>query len=216
MQDIRFPFLMVFLILMSFSVRPQGSKFRGFIHGGITASQISGDGAYGFVQFGAYAGPGIQMNLSERWNLAYSLVFNQKGSRIYKSSNSINTYRLRVNYAESPFLVGYEYRKINFAAGPYLGVKINQRESTQFGIVEDPRIFNRFDFGAQFQVAYPLTEKIRVNLAYQNSLIPVRAHASQLAYPPSNFILGDWHRKLLDKGQYFSLLTLYFSYSLGN
>ena len=189
--------------------------FSGNLIGGISSSQISGDGAAGFVQFGVYAGIGAEAKINDTWSFHGNLMFNQKGSRVYKSSTSINTYRLRVNYIEIPVLLDYKYQKFSGQLGPYLGVKINQKEQTQFGIIDNPREFKPFDFGIQAQFSYQLKERWKLSLAFQNSLIPVRAHESQLAYPPSNFVLGEWHQKQLDKGQYYTTLMLFLSYQLG-
>lgn len=190
--------------------------FSGNLIGGISSSQISGDGTEGFVQFGAYAGVGAEATINEAWALHGNLLFNQKGARVYKSSNSIKTYRLRVNYIEVPILLDYKYQKFSGQLGPYLGVKINQKEQTEFGVTENPREFELFDFGIQAQLSYQIKERIKLSLAFQNSILPVRAHDSQMAYSPSNFVLGDFHQELLDKGQYFTTLMLLVSYQLGN
>ena len=199
-----------------FTLNLNAQTFSGNLIGGISSGQASGDGTEGFVQFGVYAGIGGEARISEVWALRGNLVFNQKGSRIYKSKTSINTYRLRVNYVELPILLDYKYQKFSGQLGPYLGVKINQKERTQFGVVENPRQFERFDVGIQAQISYQLKERFKISLAFQNSLLPVRPHASQMAYPPSNFVLGEWHQKLLDKGQYFTTLMLFLSYRLGH
>ncbi|MEX1190816.1 MAG: porin family protein [Brumimicrobium sp.] len=189
--------------------------FTGHLLGGLSSSQISGDGTEGFVQFGVYAGIGTKAEISDIWSLSGSLIFNQKGSRVYKSSNSINTYRLRVNYIETPILLGYAYKKWLIQTGPYLGVKINQREKTEYGITENPRQFKPLDLGLQLQVSYQIKDRLNLTLAFQNSLLPVREHAQEMAYSPSNFVLGEFHQELLDKGQYFTTLMLFVSYRLG-
>jgi hypothetical protein len=203
------------LFLMS-TLYLNAQTFSGNLIGGLSSGQASGDGTNGFVQFGVYAGIGAEARINDVWSLHGNLMFNQKGARIYKSKNSINTYRLRVNYVELPILLDYKYQKFSVQLGPYLGVKINQKERTQFGVIENPRQFESLDVGIQAQISYQLKERFKLSLAFQNSLLPVRPHASQLAYPPSNFVLGDWHQKQLDKGQYFTTLMLFLSYRLGH
>jgi hypothetical protein len=199
-----------------FSIQSYAQTFTGNLIGGLSSSQISGDGTNGFVQFGAYAGIGAEATINESWSLHGNLLFNQKGARVYKSSNNFNTYRLRVNYIEFPILLDYKYQKISGQLGPYLGVKINQKERTQFGITENAREFKSFDFGIQAQISYQLKERFKLSLAFQNSILPVRQHDSQMAFPPSNFVLGEFHQKLLNKGQYFTTLMLYLSFSFGS
>lgn len=202
-------------LVLLFTIQISAQTFQGNLIGGISSSQISGDGTEGFVQFGVYAGIGAEAKLNDTWSLHGNLMFNQKGARVYKSSNSINTYRLRVNYIEVPILLDYKYQKFSGQLGPYLGVKMNQKERTQFGVTENPRQFDLFDVGIQTQISYQLKERFKLSLAFQNSILPVRPHASQLAYPPSNFVLGEWHQKQLDKGQYFTTLMLFLSYKIG-
>lgn len=207
-------FISALYLLLSLNTAAQ--TFSGHLIGGISSGQASGDGTNGYVQFGVYAGIGAEARINDIWSLHGNLMFNQKGSRIYKSSNSINTYRLRVNYVELPVLLDYKYEKFSGQLGPYLGVKINQKERTQFGVIENPRPFNTFDIGIQAQISYQLKERFKLSLAFQNSLLPVRPHESQLAYPPSNFVIGEWHQELLDQGQYFTTLMLFLSYRLGS
>jgi hypothetical protein len=202
------------LCLMS-TLDLDAQTFSGNLVGGISSSQASGDGTEGFVQFGVYAGIGAEAKLNDTWSLHGNLMFNQKGARVYKSSNSINTYRLRVNYVELPILIDYNYQKFSGQLGPYLGVKINQKEQTQFGVIENPREFELFDIGIQAQLSYQLKERFTLSLAFQNSILPVRPHDAQMAFSPANFVLGEWHQKQLDKGQYFTTLMLFLSYRLG-
>ncbi len=183
-------------------------SFTPSVQAGITASQISGDGAYGFVQFGGIAGGSINYNWGADWSVNFGIRANQKGARIYKSSSSINTYRLRVNYIETPLSLKYAYKSFRFSVAPVFGVKINQRERTQFGEVDNPRIFKDTEWSAQFSIQYVFKEPWSIKLSYQNSLTPVRNHKIDQAYPPSNFVLGEFHQKLLNKGQYFSALSI--------
>lgn len=189
-------------------------KFEGRIGAGLTASQISGDGAYGFVQFGAMAGGEVSYVFNNEWKGVFGLRFNQKGSRIYKSKNSVDTYRLRVNYIEAPILARYTFEKLSLGVGPVLGVKINQRERTQFGEIEDPRVFDPLELGLEFNVDYQLKEKWNVRLLYQNSVLAVRDHQVDQAFPPALFVLGTWHQKMLNQGQYFTSLSIVLTYQL--
>ncbi|MGM0479126.1 MAG: porin family protein [Bacteroidota bacterium] len=188
-------------------------SFTPALRAGITAGQISGDGAYGFVQFGGVAGGSVTYNWNADWSVRFGIRANQKGARIYKTKNSINTYRLRVNYIETPLSLKYAHKSFRFSVAPVFGVKINQRERTQYGDIEDPRTFDTFEWSAQFGVEYIFKAPWSIQLSYQNSLVPVRAHKINQAYPPANFVLGEFHQKLLNKGQYFSSLSLALVYT---
>jgi hypothetical protein len=190
----------------------QAQQFSARVNGGLTASQISGDGAYGFVQFGAMIGGEVGLAFNDEWSSSFGIRFNQKGSRIYKSNNSINTYRLRVNFIEAPLLLQYSLQKLTFAAGPVLGVMINQKERTQFGQIENLRAFDPFELGFEFNIGYEIKEGLRLRLLYQNSILAVRDHSIDQAFPPANFVLGSLHQKMLDQGQYFTSLSLVVCY----
>lgn len=183
-------------------------QFSARVNGGLTSSQISGDGAYGFVQFGAMIGGEVGLSFNDDWSSSFGIRFNQKGSRIYKSNNSINTYRLRVNFIEAPLLLQYSLDELTFSAGPVLGVMINQKERTQFGEIENPREFYPFELGFEFNIGYKIKETLSLKLLYQNSILAVRDHPIDQAYPPANFVLGSLHQKMLDQGQYFTSLSL--------
>lgn len=175
---------------------------------GITASQISGDGFYGFGQFGANLFGGVEWSAPAGFGGALALGFNQKGARKYQTANDFTTYRLRVNYLEIPVFLTYRWDKFRFGAGPGLNVRINHRERSMFGDIQPERSFMPFEFALNGCVAYELRDRVFLNLWFQNSLLPARAHVSGQVYPPNNFILGAWHTALLDRGQYFTSLML--------
>jgi hypothetical protein len=191
-----------------------GQNFRLGIIGGLTSSQISGDGIYGFSQFGAIAGADVNYKFNESWSASFGLQFNQKGARNFQSQTVYSAYRLRVNYIEAPVMVNYHLNKLQFSAGLYLGVKVNQKERNSFGAVDPVRNFKSFDFGGQLGVNYEIKENWQVELRFQNSLIPVRDHLANQVYPPNLFVLGDWHQKILDQGQYYTSLSLVVRWSI--
>jgi hypothetical protein len=189
-----------------------GQKFSLGIIGGVTSSQVSGDGFYGFAQFGAIAGADINYKINKKWSASFGLQFNQKGARTYPSEKSTLVYRLRVNYVEAPLTLNYHINKLKISAGFYLGVKTNQKERTSFGAIIPERQFKQLDFGGQLGINYSFSENWQLELRFQNSLLPVRMHKSTQAYPPALFILGDWHQNMLNKGQYYTSLSLVLRY----
>ena len=119
---------------------------------------------------------------------------------------------MRVNFIEAPLLLQYSLQKLTFAAGPVLGVMINQKERTQFGQIENLRAFDPFELGFEFNIGYEIKEGLRLKLLYQNSILAVRDHSIDQAFPPANFVLGSLHQKMLDQGQYFTSLSLVVCY----
>lgn len=202
------------IVLIGFCFLTTAQQFEARVGAGLTSSQISGDGTYGFVQFGVIAGGEVAYSFNEDWKGIFGLRFNQKGSRIYKSKNSVDTYRLRVNYLEAPLLASYTFDQLSIGLGPVLGVKINQRERTQFGDIEDPRIFDPLELGVEFHLDYQIKERWNARLMYQNSVLAVRDHQTDQAFPPALFVLGTFHQKMLNQGQYFTSLSLVLTYQL--
>lgn len=206
--------IIIFLSCMISIQYSYGQRFSLGIIGGVTSSQISGDGIYGFAQFGVVVGADVNYEINEDWSASLGLQFNQKGARNYRSETVYSAYRLRANYVEAPFMVNYHLNKWQFNAGLYLGVKVNHKERNSFGPVDPVRNFKALDIGGQLGVNYSFKEDWQVELRFQNSLIPVRDHKIDQAYPPSLFVIGEWHQKMLDKGQYFTSLSLILRYSI--
>lgn len=209
---IRKYFLLLSILPFIHPLSSIGQQFNLEIIGGVTSSQISGDGFYGFAQFGAIAGADVNYKINDDWSSSFGLQFNQKGARTYTSEKSSIIYRLRVNYVEAPINLNYHFNKVSIRAGFYLGVKINQKERTSFGPIDPVRPFNTFDFGGQLGINYAITDNWQVELRFQNSLIPVREHLGPQAFSPALFLMGDWHQSMLNEGQYYTSLSLVLRY----
>lgn len=207
MIKINFLLIVLFVSCFCFSQR----TFHGFASAGFSSSQISGDGFYGFGQFGMCAGIGVRTDISDVLRLSGQLAFNQKGARKYQN-NDFTTYRLRANYIEVPILIHYNIEKWSIGSGFGFNYRLNHRERSMFGNISPDREFKAFELAFHFGVDYQLNEQLSLGIGYQNSVIPVRDHSSTQVFPPNNFILGDWHNKLLNKGQYFSSLQLKMTY----
>ncbi|RFC53497.1 porin family protein [Brumimicrobium aurantiacum] len=191
-----------------------GQKFSMKILGGLTSSQISGDGIYGFAQFGGILGAETSYKIKDHLSASIGLQFNQKGARNYQSSSVYSAYRLRVNYLEVPFTLNYQIDRFTINPGLYFGVKINQKERNTFGAIEPYHEFKPFDFGLQLGVAYTINDNWDVEGRFQNSILPVRNHANEQAYPPALFVFGTWHQKMLSQGQFFTSLSLVLKYRI--
>ena len=196
----------VFSLLFA-SVGFSQKTFQGFVSAGLTSSQISGDGFYGFGQFGANAGLGTRVELSDFFSVSGQISFNQKGTRKYQN-NDFTTYRLRVNYIEVPLLVQYAIKKWQIVSGVGFNYRINHRERSMFGDILPERSFKGFELAFHLGLDYQLNDQFSIGIGYQNSILPVRDHVTNQVFPPNNFVVGDWHNDLLNQGQYFSSLQL--------
>ncbi|PKR80230.1 hypothetical protein CW751_11255 [Brumimicrobium salinarum] len=187
-------------------------QFSLEMFGGATSSQISGDGHYGFAQFGLNTGLNLNYQINTDWSANFGLQFNQKGARTYPSKQTSVVYRLRVNYIEVPVHIQYQFDRLSVGGGLYLGVKINQKERTSFGAVEPEHAFKSLTMGGLVDLKYAFHEKWGLTLRFQNDLIPVRSHKGNQVIAPALFIFGNWHQQLLNKGQYHTSLSLLMHY----
>lgn len=205
----------VLVIMLFFSIQLNGQqRFFSSLLAGTSASQISGDDTNGFAQFGFYLGGQIRYQSNSTWSYSMGLLLNQKGARRFQSLGPKSTYRLRVNYIDVPILAHYTWENLEFTLGPALNVKINQKERTEFGEVDDQRIFKPVEFAIQGGIEYTFKEQWGIRLMYQNSFIPVRKHSPEyLVNSIPNTLIEEWFDEILRKGQYFSLFSLSISYS---
>lgn len=212
MFSLKYHLLTVSFICVCFTVNAQ--RFTLNLVGGITSSQISGDGNYGFAQFGGVLGAEVNYNWNDKWSTSLGLEVNQKGARTYQKKTSYNAYRLRVNYAEVPVVMNYSYRKWQFRLGLYGGVRINSKERDSYGDITPKREFYPFELGVLAEIAYSFHPQWSLGLRFQNSILPVRDHQTEQLKAPSLFVLGDWHQELLNQGQYYTSLSLLIKYTI--
>jgi hypothetical protein len=169
-------------IYICFSLNAQ--SFSGGILAGFSASQYDGDGYSGFHRVGGIAGVYVGHSISKKFSWNMEIKYIQKGS--YQNPNPdplffSRKYDLRLNYAEIPFLIKYDYKyKLSFEAGLGLGYLAGHYERLD-DIDRYPngdRPFHKFELSYQLGGYYQITKRLSVNLRYLYSLLPVRPHES--------------------------------------
>ena len=99
--------LLAFLIATPSLLHAQIIKGEVFLGGNMT--QVDGDECYGFKKFGAHAGAGALIPLTNWMDIGLEVLFNQKGAYKRKAITSNSTfpyaYNLRLNYAEIPVMI---------------------------------------------------------------------------------------------------------------
>lgn len=209
-------YFLIFLLFKISNISQAQRTYELDLVGGITSSQISGDGLAGFSQFGLHLGGLINSELNDHWELNFGLIWNQKGARSYQSFPSLIVYRLRANYIEIPLLFRY---KINYDDLDYFfveaGISVNRlahyRERTSAESITD-RPFRNFELSGVGNIGYQFMDEWALVIQFQNSILPVRPHLVDMALPPANIILGDIHRRLYELGQYYTTLSLQVRY----
>lgn len=192
-----------FIIFMIIPLSSYSQSFKGGILAGISATEISGDRLEGPNKPGIYAGAFVYHDLTPKSSLQMEIDFIQKGSRNNPDSTSTKEYLLRLNYIEIPFHYRYNFHpKMSMEVGLSYGVLINKYE--RVGGYEYNRIepaFKNGDLSFNIGFFYSITEKLRFNLRYSNSVLHVRPHGSGATYR-------------LNKGQYNEVLSFVFFYQL--
>lgn len=194
-------YILIIIIVVPFYSYSQ--SFKGGILAGVSASEISGDRLEGPNKPGIYAGAFVYHDLTMKSSLQMELNFIQKGSRNNPDTASPEAYLLRLNYIEIPFHYRYNFHpKMSLEVGLSYGVLIHKYEQVD-GYAYD-RITPRFkngDFSFNIGFFYSITERLRFNIRYSNSILHVRPHGSGATY-------------MLNKGQYNEVLSFVFFYQL--
>ncbi|MFH0895540.1 MAG: porin family protein [Bacteroidota bacterium] len=195
----KFRFLFFFLFVSIAGMQAQ--SFNGGLLGGISASQISGDGLSGFDKAGIIFGGFTRWDFTEKTAFQMEMAYVQKGSRRNADPNkgSYFWYRLRLDYIDTYFLFKYTIKKVLLEAGPSFGYLIRQQEEGTG--ISQPRDFFHQDISLNAGLGYKINEKLRFNLRYGETffMTPVRKKDAESS---SFFIRGQYHSVLSFTLQY--------------
>jgi hypothetical protein len=192
----------IFVLLILLSIKSlTAQEFNGGVLGGLSASEISGDGKWGPNKAGIYAGFFVNRYFSTRSSVQMELDYIQKGSRENPdSTNNYNFYLLRLNYIEMPLHYKYDFHeKATLEAGLSLGVLVHSYEEGNPGNPVSGGDFSKTDLSLNIGAYYTFIENFRINVRYSNSLIKVRDHSSGATYR-------------LNQGQYNEVLSFTIHY----
>mgnify|MGYP006180686489 CR=1 FL=1 len=164
--------LIALILLLTNSLSAQNFD-AGFV-GGLTMSQISGDGLAGFDKAGARIGAYISYPIPrKKMNFEVGMQYVQKGSRM-PSGKSISNYSMNLHYLEIPITVNYAFKNgLIVESGLGSGILFSYSEEDAIGDLNgvSPNIFG-LDFICGIQ--YQLFKHVKFNLRYGNSLLAIR------------------------------------------
>ena len=164
--------LIALILLLTNSLSAQNFD-AGFV-GGLTMSQISGDGLAGFDKAGARIGAYISYPIPrKKMNFEVGMQYVQKGSRM-PSVKSISNYSMNLHYLEIPITVNYAFKNgLIIESGLGSGILFSYSEEDAIGDLNgvSPNIFG-LDFICGIQ--YQLFKHVKFNLRYGNSLLAIR------------------------------------------
>lgn len=168
---------------------------------GLIGSQVSGDGIYGFNQFGLRVGAASRISFKKNWGMSIGIFYSQKGSRKWSSKTSFYEYRLRIHYIDVPVLASYQLKSFLFRLGPSINTYVGHKERDSYGTINANRSFKRFELSVDAFIDYFFTDHFWVGLHFSNSVTPIRPHSAGQSY--------KWNL-----GQYNTLLSLNLGYLL--
>lgn len=186
--------------------------FNAGIDIGATSSQISGDGFYGFGQFGLTGSAFTTIRWDDHWKTTLQIGWNAKGARKYLSTNNNVAYRLRANYIDIPIWMEYRYKSWQFFAGPSFNVHVNHKELINNVDAFPERNFKPLELALSGGISYSINDHWMVRGIFANSIAPVRDHLNPNSYPNPKLVLGNFHRSILNKGQYFTSISIKITY----
>jgi opacity protein-like surface antigen len=167
-------FLFCLMVFMS-----NAQRFEGGILAGFNGTQVDGDFTHGYHKPGALLGAYVQTNLSRVVYAGMEIKYSQKGSRKNPDAKKEDQekYIMRLGYMDVPFYLGFRTSEaISFIAGLSAGYLMHSGEWDNFGKFqkEDERPFNEFDFQALLGTRFELTGRLRFDLRFAYSLVPIR------------------------------------------
>ena len=176
----------------------------GFI-GGISTTQVSGDGLSGFNKIGPRIGLYVNRNINW-YNIQLELQYLTKGSKkTTESANQndyfnnlsfdfLNNYNFHLDYIGAPLVFSFNIKKnIKVELGSAINVLINQKEEIDF-YIDNSREVNRVESAFLIGLVYKLNEKYALSIRGTNSIFPIRKHSSGEVYK-------------LNRGQYNTALN---------
>ncbi|HIO16792.1 MAG TPA: PorT family protein [Flavobacteriales bacterium] len=117
----------------------QAFRFNGGFIGGVTTSQIHGDGIGGFNKMGVNAGVTLEIGRNGKKNIQLGIVYNQKGSKKPPNprAGDYETWRYRFTYIDIPITVSYNYQFFDLLLGLQPSVLLAAEEDF-YGVAWDP------------------------------------------------------------------------------
>lgn len=197
--------ILFFLILIIATAYVSAQSFKGGVLAGIAATEISGDRLSGPNKAGIYAGAFVNIDLPGKSSLQMEIDFIQKGSRHNPDTTSPDSYLLRLNYIEIPIHYRYKFHpRMMVESGLSYGILIHKYEEVNGNEIDIISPAFKFgDLSLNIGFFYALSDHLKFNLRYSNSLLHVRPHGSGATYR-------------LNKGQYNSVLSFVVFYQFNS
>ena len=201
--------LLFFIVTVMFRGGLVAQSFKGGITFGLAATQVAGDGYWGFNKAGIFAGGWVNFDYNEHSSLQIELTYFQKGSRHnpnYEKNPADFPYIFRVDYVELPLLYQFKTGRFIIETGPSMGVLMHYYEASDQLIISDKENANRptrLTFQLNLGMQIVITGRISAGLRANSSMINIR----------QNNVTGD-AKRLFWFGQFNDALVIAAYYRL--
>ncbi len=160
----------------------QAQSFTGGIKTGVVASQVAGDLSSGFNKAGFFATAYAQRQFTLKSEARVGISFVQKGSRQSDSEFKKNglQYLMRINYVEIPLWYIYKVQNNLQLLGGFSYARLIGTPYEETNYITDvvSAGFNRNNLNIMLGLEYFVFPKIAVSIQSNNSVTPIRPHAS--------------------------------------
>lgn len=174
--------LLILLLNIYFIGQLAAQQFTGGAQAGIMATQVAGDLSSGYNKIGLYAQVYAERAFTLKSSARIGLSFTQKGS--HESSKERKEaslqYLLRVNYIELPIMYVYTLNKQFKLKGglSYAYLIGSPHEESQYTSYTVSAGFNRHNLNIIIGIEYMLSPRFGFSMVSDNSITPIRPHAS--------------------------------------
>ena len=168
--------LIIFLLSFFGALKAQNSFNSELVVGGLT-SQIDGDNYGGFNKFGYHAGfyttrkfkqSDLEWQLGIQWAAKGSFKPSEPDKGIY------NTYKIKLNYAQVPFGIRKEFKKIWLDGGLTAGYLVSSQEEDQNGIVSPNTLdYTKIELAYYAGIKYWINDKVAFSIWQSRSILPM-------------------------------------------
>lgn len=195
--------LIPFLLL---GLSAQAQNFNAGFVGGLSGTQVDGDGLSGFNKLGIYAGAFVNREINDRWSWQFEMAYSQKGSRRVVKPETLDAgpwIRLQMHYIDVPLLVIWDFRDDIAFEG---GVSGNLLLSYSYNDLRNNVLntnFSRFESALLLGARYQLKPQLFVFARANYSLFSIDPNANFLPF-----------FALVQRGTYNNVITLGLRYQL--
>ena len=195
---------------MLVSQEDQTNTFLLGARGGISATQVAGDGWGGFDKLGFFAGLSTEYAWTEKAGFETGIQFIMKGSRknARPDDGDFLSYKLNLNYVEVPLLYKYYQDRLHFDLGLGAAFLLSSEEIDQDGIeLQTEDTFNAIILNFQMGMNVEMADNHFATIRFTNSLTPARSSGVTFVDNTVNF----W-RRIFSNGQYNTVLEFGYKY----